>query len=72
MKVFKWRSSLAFWLPKKLIEKVVLGKGNYVHVASADEQTPGISDSDFLRRLRALQRPRPGSFVWNRDDASAR
>ncbi|MDD1536579.1 AbrB family transcriptional regulator [Bradyrhizobium sp. WBOS4] len=77
MQVSKWGNSLAVRLPKKLVEKLGLAEGDHVHVTAPDEETIVVSkdktdESDFLRRLRALQKPRPKDFVWNRDDANAR
>ncbi|MBB4374245.1 antitoxin MazE [Bradyrhizobium sp. cir1] len=77
MQISKWGNSLAVRLPKKLVEKLGLAEGDHVHVTSADEQTIVVSkdkvgEGDFLRQLRALQKPRPKGFVWNRDDANAR
>jgi antitoxin MazE len=77
MQISKWGNSLAVRLPKKLVEKHGLAEGDRLHVTSADEQTIVVSrdkvgEGDFLGKLRALQRPRPKGFVWNRDDANAR
>jgi len=77
MQISKWGNSLAVRLPKKLVEKLGLAEGDHVNVTSADEQTivfskDKVGEGDFLRRLRALQKPRPKNFVWNRDDANVR
>ncbi|MDO9061595.1 MAG: hypothetical protein Q7U92_21595, partial [Bradyrhizobium sp.] len=53
-----------------------LAVGDDVDVASADARTIVISKSDdksdFIARLRSLQKPKPAGFVWNRDDANTR
>ena len=53
-----------------------IAAGDEVNLTSADSRTIAISkadqDADFVRRLRALQKPTPEGFVWNRDDANAR
>jgi antitoxin MazE len=77
MQISKWGNSLAVRLPKKLVEKLGLTEGDHVNLTSADEQTIVVSkdragEGDFLGKLRALQKPRPRDFVWNRDDANAR
>jgi len=76
MQVSKWGNSLAVRLPKKLVEKLGLAEGDDVDVTSADAQTILISKSDdksdFIDRLRSLQKPKPAGFVWNRDDANSR
>jgi antitoxin MazE len=74
--VSKWGNSLAVRLPKRLVEKLGLAEGDDVNVTSADAETIVISKndgkSDFLIKLRLLQKPKPEGFVWNRDDANAR
>ncbi len=77
MQVSKWGNSLAVRLPKKLVEKLGLAEGDHVNVTSVDEQTIVVSkdkagEGNFLGKLRALQKPRPKDFVWNRGDANAR
>ena len=76
MRVSKWGNSLAVRLPKKLVSKLGLAEGDDVNVTSADTRTIVIwkkdDNSDFIARLRSLQRPKPAGFVWNRDDASTR
>jgi antitoxin MazE len=64
MQASKWGNSFAAWFPKKLLEKVGLAK--------TGEPAMAISDEQFLRQLRALQRPRPKDFIWKRVDVSAR
>jgi antitoxin MazE len=45
-------------------------------VTAADAHTIVISKgddkSDFIVKLRGLQKPKPKGFVWNRDDANSR
>jgi antitoxin MazE len=76
MQVFKWVDSLVVRLPETLVEKMGLKDGDEVNVTSADSRTIAISkadqDRDFVQKLRALQKPAPEGFVWNRDDANAR
>jgi antitoxin MazE len=76
MQVSKWGNSLAVRLPKKLVDDLGLAEGDDVTVTSADAQTIVISKNDdrgdFILKLRALQKPRPEGFVWNRDDANTR
>jgi len=67
MRLSKWRKSLAWQFPGKLLEK--LG------VANRDDRAVALgphSDEQFLRQLRALQRRRPKDFVWKRDNVGTR
>jgi antitoxin MazE len=76
MRVFKWDDGLVVRLLETLVEKMGLKDGDEVNVTSADGRTIAISkadqDRDFIERLRALQKPAPEGFAWNRDDANAR
>jgi antitoxin MazE len=76
MQISKWGNSLAVRLPKKLVERLGIAEGDDVDVTSEDAQTIVISKndgkSDFILKLRVLQKPKPEGFVWNRDDANAR
>jgi antitoxin MazE len=76
MQVFKCDDSLAVRLPETLIKEMGIAAGDEVNLTSADSRTIAISkadqEADFVRKLRALQKPTPEGFVWNRDDANAR
>lgn len=75
MRLSKWGNSLAVRLPKALVEKLGIAEGDDVNVIAADAQTIVISKndgSDFLLKLRTLQKSKPKGFVWNRDDANRR
>jgi antitoxin MazE len=60
----------------QLVEQMGLSAGDDVNVTAADHRTIAISkaeqDRDFVAKLRALQKPAPEGFVWNRNDANAR
>jgi antitoxin MazE len=76
MRIFKLDDSLVVRLPEPLVKEMGLSAGDDVNVTAADHRTIAISkaeqDSDFVVKLRALQRPAPEGFVWNRNDANAR
>lgn len=76
MQVSKWGNSLAVRLPKKLVQDLGIAEGDDVDLKAADAQTIVISKSDdksdFIIKLRVLQKPKPAGFVWNRDDANKR
>ncbi len=76
MRVFRLDDSLVVRLPEPLVEEMGIAAGDEVNLMSVDNRTIAISkadqDADFVRKLRALQKPTPEGFVWNRDDANAR
>jgi len=76
MRVFRLDDGLVVRLPETLVAEMGLAAGDEVNLTSADSRTIAISkadqDADFVRKLRALQKPTPEGFVWNRDDANAR
>jgi len=76
MRVFRLDDSLVVRLPEPLVEEMRIAAGDEVNLMSVDNRTIAISkadqDADFVRKLRALQKPTPEGFVWNRDDANAR
>ena len=76
MRVFRLDDGLVVRLPEPLVEEMGIVAGDEVDLTLADSRTIAISkpdqDADFVRKLRALQKPAPEGFVWNRDDANAR
>jgi antitoxin MazE len=75
MQVSKWGNSLAVRLPKALVEEMGLAEGDDVDIRALDRRTLAIAkagDEEFLARLRALQKPAPEGFRWDRDEANAR
>ena len=74
MQVSKWGNSLAVRLPKKLVEEMRLTEGDVVDIVPAGERSVAIVKRDdqgaFLKKLRALQKPAPKGFRWNRDEAN--
>jgi antitoxin MazE len=76
MRIFKLDDGLVVRLPEPLIKEMGLSAGDDVNVTAADHRTIAISkaeqDRDFVAKLRALQKPAPEGFVWNRNDANAR
>lgn len=75
MQVSKWGNSLAVRLPKKLVQEMGLEQGDEVQLSVIGERKLGIvkvEDEDFLAALRALQKPAPDGFRWNREEATQR
>lgn len=76
MRIFKLDDSLVVRLPEPLVKEMGLSAGDDVNVTAADDRTITISraeqDRDFVAKLRALQKPAPEGFVWNRNDANRR
>jgi antitoxin MazE len=76
MQVSKWGNSLAVRLPKKLVQDLGLAAGDEIDVRALDRRAIGIAKRDdreaFVDRLRALQKPTPSGFRWNRGEANER
>lgn len=76
MQVSKWGNSLAVRLPRKLVEEMGLADGDEVELTRVDSSSIGLRKVDpgaeLLERLRALQKPTPEGFRWNRDEANER
>lgn len=76
MQVAKWGNSLAVRLPAAVVEALELKEGDQIEIRIADgrafEVSRDQSKERALARLRALQRPLPPGFVFDRDDANAR
>jgi antitoxin MazE len=76
MQVAKWGNSLAIRLPAALVEALGLREGDQIEVRIAGEREFEISRDttrqDALARLRALRRPFPPGFRFDRDEANER
>jgi len=76
MQVSKWGNSLAVRLPKALVEKMGLSEGDEVDVVAVGERSVAIdkrSDEEaFIEKIRALQKPMPEGYRWNREEANER
>ena len=76
MKVAKWGNSLAVRLPVALVEALDLKEGDSIEINAAGKREIEI-DRDMSReraieQLRALRRPAPPGFKFDREEANAR
>ena len=76
MQVAKWGNSLAVRLPKTVVEALKLKEGDEVEITIAGsrhfEVTRDQRREEALKRLRALQRPLPPGFKFDREQANER
>ena len=76
MQVAKWGNSLAVRLPKTVVDALKLRVGDEIEITIAGRRQFEIGRDrkreDALKRLRALQRPLPPGFKFNREEAHER
>jgi antitoxin MazE len=76
MQVSKWGNSLAIRLPAAIVEALKLKEGDDIQIQIAGERAFEVSRDQSrqraLDRLRALRRPFPPGFVFDRDEANER
>ena len=76
MKVAKWGNSLAVRLPVAVVEAMALKEGDQIEITATGAQTVKVErDLSRLRaieELRALRRPAPPGFKFDREEANAR
>jgi antitoxin MazE len=76
MKVSRWGNSLAIRLPAAVVEALELKAGDEVEVHVKGDRAFGIdrdrSRERALARIRALGKPLPAGWKFDRDEANAR
>ena len=76
MRVSKWGNSLAIRLPSAVVEALDLRAGDQVEVHVEGRGRFAIardrSREEALKRLRALRRPLPPGFIFDREEAHNR
>ncbi len=76
MRVARWGNSLAIRLPNAVVEALRIEEGDEVEVTVKGERAFEIdrypSCEQALERLRALRRPLPPGWRFDRDDANSR
>ena len=76
MRVAKWGNSFAIRLPAAVVEILELREGDEIEVRIAGPAEFEVSRDRrremALRRLRALRRPLPAGFTFDRADANER
>ena len=76
MQVAKWGNSLAVRLPSAVVESLGLKEGDEIDIRVAGVRAFDV-DRDrgrhaALERLRALRKPLPAGWKFDRDEANAR
>ncbi|HEY4943292.1 MAG TPA: AbrB/MazE/SpoVT family DNA-binding domain-containing protein [Rhizomicrobium sp.] len=76
MQVSKWGNSLAVRLPKDVVDALKLKAGDDIQLSITGmrsfEVSRDRSREEALKRLRALRRPLPPGFKFDRDEANER
>ena len=76
MQIAKWGNSLAVRLPKAVVDALNLRVGDEIEITIAGRRQFEIGRDrrreDALKRLRALQRPLPPGFKFDREEAHER
>jgi antitoxin MazE len=76
MQVCKWGNSLAVRLPKAVVEALKLKEGDEIEITITGSRHFEVAHDrrreEALKRLRALQRPLPPDFKFNREEAHER
>lgn len=76
MRVAKWGNSLAIRLPQAVVEALKLKEGDDVEVAIEGTRRFAVGRDrrreHALKQLRALKRPLPPGFRFDRDEANER
>jgi antitoxin MazE len=76
MRVSKWGNSLAIRLPDTIVKALKLKSGDEIEIVLRTERVFEVerdtSRERSLVRLRALKKPLPKGFRFDRDEANAR
>lgn len=76
MQVSRWGNSLAIRLPRAVVEALKLKEGDEIEITVAGTRQFGVSRDrrreEALKLLRALKRPLPAGFKFDREEANAR
>ena len=74
MQIGKWGNSLAVRLPRELILKHGLKEGDVIDARAFDRAIgeESMTREQALERIKALRRPLPADWKFDRDEANAR
>jgi antitoxin MazE len=76
MRVVKWGGNLVVPLPPDVVEELGLKEGDEIEIVITGKRQLGIARDErreqALQRLRALKRPLPEDFKYDRDEANKR
>ena len=76
MQVSRWGNSLAVRLPRAVVDMLKLREGDEIEITVAGERKFEVSRDrkreEAMKRLRALRRPLPPGFKFDREEANER
>ena len=76
MQVSKWGNSLAIRLPSAVVEALKLKEGDEIEIRVAGEREFDVardhSRERAIERIKALSKPLPPGWKFDRDEANAR
>lgn len=76
MKVAKWGNSLAVRLPKTVVDMLELKEGDQVEITITGkrnlEAARDLTREEAMKQIRALQRPLPPGYKFDRQEANER
>jgi antitoxin MazE len=76
MRVAKWGNSLGVRLPRAVVDALKLKGGDEIEITIAGPRNFEVARDprrdEALKRLRALRRPLPAGFRFDRDEANER
>jgi antitoxin MazE len=74
MQIGKWGNSLAVRLPRDIIQKHGLKEGDSIDARVFDRALRDVemTREEALARIKALQRPLPADWKFDREEANAR
>lgn len=76
MRVSKWGNSLAVRLPQAVVEALNLKEGDEIEITVVGTRDFEVARDrkreEALKRLRALKRPLPPGFKFDREEANER
>ena len=76
MRVAKWGNSLAVRLPEAIVKALNLKTGDEIEIVVSGARRFEVgrdrSREQAMKRLRALKKPLPKGFRFDRDEANAR
>lgn len=74
MQIGKWGNSLAVRLPRDIIQKHGLKEGDLIDARAFDRALRDVemTREEALARIKALRRPLPADWKFDREEANAR
>lgn len=75
MKLTKTPDGYVVQVPDDVVTALGLHEGDYVKVVKGSDDAPRLSEArknDLIAEIRALARPLPPGYVFDRDEANAR